>query len=37
LTLIHQINLLAYMLGSIRFSTAFNIPHFSIRLLCTWT
>jgi len=24
------------VLGSMRFSTAINIPHFSIRLLCTW-
>jgi len=27
---------LPYVLGSIRFSTAINIPHFSVRLLCTW-
>jgi len=27
---------MAYVLGSIRFSTAINIPHFSVRLLCTW-
>jgi len=25
----------AYVLGSIRFSTAVSIPHFSGRLLCT--
>jgi len=24
------------VLGTIRFSTAINIPHFSVRLLCTW-
>jgi len=24
------------MLGNVRFSTAMNIPHFSVRLLCTW-
>jgi len=24
------------VLGSIRFLTAINIPHFSVRLLCTW-
>jgi len=24
------------VLGSIHFSTAIYIPHFSVRLLCTW-
>jgi len=24
------------VLGSIRFSTAINSPHFSVRPLCTW-
>jgi len=24
------------MLGTIRFSSDINIPHFSVRLLCTW-
>jgi len=24
------------MLGNIPFSTAMNIPHFNVRLLCTW-
>jgi len=24
------------VLGSIRFLTAINTPHFSVRLLCTW-
>jgi len=34
----NQINQLAYALESIRFptTTGINIPHFSVRLLCTW-
>jgi len=32
----NHINLLAYVLGSIRFSTAINILLFGVKRLCTW-